>query len=70
MILVSAQTHRALQPAEGNPYKRSRDGLQRQCEEQKAVIHQLEHRCKELHEMIQHRDKQVSAMDEALFSVW
>jgi hypothetical protein len=55
---------------DGAPYKRSRDGLQRQCEEQKALIRQLEHRCKEMHELLQHRNKEVSAMEEALFSVW
>ena len=56
--------------ADGEPYKRSRDALQRQCEEQKRLISQLEERCRDVNQLLLHRAKELGAMEEALFTVW
>ena len=58
------------QAGDGEPYKRSRDGLQRQCEEQSRMISQLQERCKEINNLLQHRTKELAAVEEALFTVW
>jgi len=55
---------------EGAPYQRSKDGLERQCEEQKILISQLQRRCGEAQDLLQHRTKELAAMEEALFTVW